>query len=77
MNQEEMNKPVRSKSKKQAAPAIIIQSVLGGEITVKEILSRISEQTGDQAVTSVYIKAEENRAYYVAGDEGGCIELWQ
>jgi len=67
--------PVKKVRKK--APVIVIQSIMGGEITVDEILNRIQTQAGEQTVTSVYIKAEENRAYYVAGYEGGYIELWQ
>jgi len=63
-------------SKKRKAPTVIIQSIMGGEITVDEILERIGRQTGDLELNCVYIKAEENRAYYVAGEEGGCVELW-
>lgn len=69
--------PARGNKKKPAMPEIMIQSVMGGEITIAEILSRIAEQTGEKTVTNVYIKAEENRAYYVAGEECGSIELWQ
>ena len=66
--------PVKKPKKK--GPAIVIQSIMGGEITVDEILARIAAQASEQEVNSVYIKAEENRAYYVAGQEGGYIELW-
>lgn len=57
-------------------PVVVIQSVMGGEITVDEILQRIEDQSWVQSVDSVYIKAEENRAYFVTGYEGGYIELW-
>ena len=66
-----------AKKPKKKGPAIVIQSIMGGEITVDEILARIAAQASEQEVNSVYIKAEENRAYYVAGQEGGYIELWQ
>lgn len=66
-----------AKKPRKKGPAVVIQSIMGGEITVDEILARIETQINEQKVTSVYIKAEENRAYYVAGDEGGYIELWQ
>lgn len=64
-------------TKKTAAPVVTIQSIMGGEITLDEILGRIRLQTGDQELTHVYIKAEENRAYYIAGEEGGCVVLWE
>ena len=63
-------------SKKTKAPTVVIQSIMGGEITVDEILERIDRQKGDEEVNCIYNKAEENRAYYVAGEEGGCVELW-
>ena len=68
---------VRKRTTRSAAPVITIQSVMGGEITVDEILKRIAEREGKQAVTNIYIKAEENRAYYVAGGETGSVELWK
>jgi len=73
----ETKKPARGNKKKPVTPEIMIQSVMGGEITIDEILSRIAEQTGEKTVTNIYIKAEENRAYYTAGEESGSIELWQ
>ena len=70
-------KAAKSRAKKgAAAPAeeksvsIIIQSAMGGEITPEEILSR----GGD--VDRVYIKVEENAAYWVKGDETGSINIW-
>ncbi len=32
--------------------------------------------TGDKTVTNVYIKSEENKAFYVADGEDGFVELW-
>ena len=59
---------------KTSAPAIIIQSVMGGEITIDQIMARIAEHVGQ--VDKVYIKPEENGAYWVKGSESGCINLW-
>ena len=67
----------REKTARKKGPTIVIQSIMGGEITVEEILARIEAQASEQEISSVYIKAEENRAYYVAGEEGGYVELWQ
>lgn len=50
--------------------SIIIQSPLGGSITPEEIL----EKTGP--VDAVYIRVDENKAYWVRGDETGSVELW-
>ena len=52
-------------------PSIIIQSVLGGTITPEEILSRIPSDAD-----AVYIKPEENKAYWVKGEESGSVALW-
>ena len=51
--------------------AIIIQSLMGGSITPEEILSRIPE-----GCDSVYVKPEENKAYWTKGSEAGSIDLW-
>lgn len=70
-------KPVEEKktAKKPAKKAtgkteVFIQSAMGGTITVEEVLSRLD------AVDTVYIKVEENKAYWVKGDENGSVDLW-
>ena len=60
--------------KEEKAAAIIIQSVMGGEITTDEIMARIVEYIGP--VEKVYVKPEDNAAYWVKGSESGCINLW-
>ena len=50
---------------------IMIQSQLGGMITPEEVLQRIPEDCD-----AVYIKPEENKAYWVKGLESGCVNLW-
>ena len=50
---------------------ILIQSQLGGTITPEEVLKRIPD-----GCDQVYIKPEENKAYWVKGDESGAVELW-
>ena len=52
------------------SPTIIIQSAMGGEITVEEILARVGD------VEKVYVKPEENAAYWVRGEESGAVALW-
>jgi predicted transcriptional regulator len=51
--------------------SIMIQSQLGGMITPEEVLQRIPENCD-----AVYIKPEENKAYWVKGLESGCVNLW-
>ena len=48
----------------------VIQSPFGGEITPEEIRARIGE------VDAVYIRVDQNKAYWVKGDENGDIDLW-
>ena len=67
-----------AKKKTASAPAakvekkveIIIQSPMGGEITPEEIMSRIGD------VDKVYIRIDQNAAYWIKGEESGAINLW-
>ena len=64
-------KPAKSrKSAKAARPVVIIQSPLGGEITAEEILAKTGK------VDRVYVKVDENAAYWVNGDQSGAVNLW-
>ncbi len=49
---------------------IIIQSPLGGEISAEEILVK----TGD--ADKIYVRPDENKAYWVKGKQSGSIDLW-
>lgn len=60
-------KPARKKAKD---PRVIIQSPMGGEVTVYAILARVGE------VDTVYIRTDMNKAYWVKGTETGSIDLW-
>ena len=55
---------------KKASAEIIIQSSMGGEITAEAILARIGE------ADRVYIRVDENKAYWVRGEESGSVDLW-
>ena len=52
------------------ATAIIIQSPMGGEIDVTEILAKVGP------VDKVYVRVDQNAAYWVKGDESGAVNLW-
>ena len=56
---------------KKAPGSVTIQSPLGGEITTAEILARIPA-----GADKVYIRVDQNKAYWVKGDETGSVDLW-
>ncbi len=62
-------KRTRKRASKLPA-AIVIQSPMGGEITPEEIFARIGE------ADTVYIRVDQNKAYWVRGEETGDIDLW-
>ena len=61
-------KPVRSRAKKETD--IIIQSPLGGEITLTDILAKVGD------VDRVYVRVDQNAAYWVKGEASGAVNLW-
>ena len=63
-------KPAAKKTVKKKTAEVIIQSPLGGEITEAEILARVGN------VDKVYVRVDENKAYWVRGNESGSIYLW-
>ncbi len=58
------------KKKDKLKTAITIQSPMGGEITIDEVLKK----TGN--VEKIYIRVDENKAYWVNGEESGSVDLW-
>ena len=63
-------KPAVKKAAAKKTAEVIIQSPLGGEITGAEILARVGE------VDKVYVRVDENKAYWVHGEETGSVDLW-
>ena len=66
---------IKVKEKKpqaQDAPKaeVIIQSPMGGNITPEEVLAKVGQ------VDQVYIRVDENKAYWVRGGETGSVDLW-
>ena len=49
---------------------MIIQSALGGEITPDAILEKVG------AVDKIYVRVDQNKAYWVRGEETGSVDLW-
>ena len=78
---EEKKAPVaEEKADEPAAPVVeervdlIIESTMGGQISADEIINRVKEKRSDAA--KIYVKPEENKAYFTYGDSVGAIELW-
>ncbi len=63
-------KPAARKTAAKKTAEVIIQSPLGGEITGAEILARVGN------VDKVYVRVDENKAYWVRGEESGSVDLW-
>ena len=63
-------KKPRKAAAKKSAPAIVIQSPFGGEITPEEICAKIG--TADM----VYVRVDQNKAYWVKGEETDEVDLW-
>ena len=67
-------KPAEKKpaAKKPAAKVaeVIIQSPMGGEITPEAILKKVGD------VNTVYVRVDQNKAYWVKGEEFGSVDLW-
>ena len=53
-----------------AKGTVIIQSPMGGEITPEEVLAKVGP------VDKVYVRVDENKAYWTRGDESGAVDLW-
>jgi len=66
----EVKKPAAKKPAAKKVAEVIIQSPLGGEITSAEILDRVGK------VDKVYVRVDQNKAYWVNGEETGSIDLW-
>ena len=78
---EEKKAPVaEEKADEPAAPVVeervdlIIESTMGGQISADEIINRVKEKISDAA--KIYVKPEENKAYFTYGDSVGHVELW-
>ena len=58
--------------KSSVAPNIIIQSPMGGFITVEDIVKKVPKDTAD-----VYVRVDENKLYYVLDNgETGDVDIW-
>ncbi len=63
-------KPAAKKPAPKKAAEVIIQSALGGEISAEAILAKVG------TVDKVYVRVDQNKAYWVRGEETGSVDLW-
>ena len=63
-------KTVARKPAAKKTAELIVQSPLGGEISSAEILARVGN------ADRVYVRVDQNKAYWVRGGETGCVDLW-
>jgi hypothetical protein len=54
----------------QPVPTVILQSAFGGEITINALRSIVGE------ADRIYVRIDENKAYWVRGDKTGDIDIW-
>ena len=66
----EVGDKIEKKAKRTKKAKVVIQSPMGGEITTEDILKKIGE------AETVYVRVDQNKAYWVKGDETGSVELW-
>ncbi len=55
---------------KKAPPTVILQSPFGGEITVDAVKTLVGE------VDKIYVRIDQNKLYWVKGNETGNKDIW-
>ena len=69
--EEKIEKKVKATKKKITQKVeIFLQSPMGGEITPEMILAKVGQ------VDKVYVRLDQNKIYWVKGDETGAVDIW-
>lgn len=63
-------KPKAEKAAAAVQAEIVLQSALGGTVTLNELIAKVGP------VDKIYIRADQNKAYWVKGEENGSVDLW-
>ena len=63
-------KKAAAKPAAKKAVEVIIQSPMGGNITPEAILAKVGK------ADKIYVRVDENKAYWVRGKETGSVDLW-
>ena len=66
----EVGNKIEKKAKRAKRAKVVIQSPMGGEITAKKKKKKIGQ------ADTVYVRVDQNKAYWVKGDETGSVDLW-
>ena len=69
-SEENVPAPPKAEKKTPAAPTVILQSPFGGEITVDAVKTLVGE------VDKVYVRIDQNKLYWVKGEETGNKDIW-
>ena len=64
-------KPAVKKAAVKKTGEMIIQSPMGGNITPEEIMKKVGK------AEKIYVRVDENKAYWVRGKETGSVDLWE
>ena len=68
--------PAAKKTAAKDAPKAIVQ-LWGQEFDVADVIAKAEKAYSKKKnVKEVYIKPEEGKAYYVADDDSGSVDLW-
>ena len=62
------------KAAKAIAPVVAVQALMGGSIVMEEVIKKVKAVAPD--VENIYVKPEENRAYWVSKNSAGSVDLW-
>ena len=57
-------------AQENSSSKVIIQSPIGAEISAEEILAKVRE------ADKIYVRVDENKAYWVKDKKNGSIDLW-
>ena len=57
---------------KAAKLEIIVQSPMGGNITAKEIAAKVPA-----GAESVFVRVDQNKLWWIKGEETGSIDIWE
>ena len=66
---EEVKKPARKA--KAAKMNLVFETSMGRQITPEEVAAKVPK-----GADAAYIKLEENKIYWVKGDETGAVDIW-
>ena len=62
------------KAAKAIAPVVAVQALMGGTIVMEEVIKKVKAVAPD--VEHIYVKPEENKAYWVSKNSAGSVDLW-